>query len=107
MAASLRPPKVLDPGPMPRGRHRGAQSSDRGYANFQELREGEFRSDRERRSSQNSTPRTWVNRALDLASPKSYPLTSWAPLSTDTDTSALQLHLKHPESCLTLPHTMP
>jgi hypothetical protein len=26
MAPSLRPPKVLDPGPMPRGRHKGAQS---------------------------------------------------------------------------------
>jgi hypothetical protein len=26
MTASLRPPKALDPDPMPRGRHRGAQS---------------------------------------------------------------------------------
>jgi hypothetical protein len=54
MAPSLRPPKVLDPGPMPRGRHRGAQSVGPGLR--------ELPRTPSRRSSQNFYSTHFVNK---------------------------------------------
>src|SRR5215217_5286061 len=55
MAASLRPPKVLDPGLMPRGRHRGAQSVGPGLRELP-------RTPSMRSSQRNHLQRTSVNK---------------------------------------------
>jgi hypothetical protein len=65
MAASLRSPKVLDPGPMPRGLHRGAQSVGPG---LRELRRTPFLGEVRRIP----LPRTWVNSPRPLQRSRAY-----------------------------------